>query len=186
VDGGYIIAGLSESVTNPPNIDENAYLLKTDAEGNYQWSKIFGLEWPDCAFGVEKTADGGYVLAGYTRSYGAGDFNTWLIKTDASGLKQWDTAYGGNGYDRAEGVQWTSDGGYILVGLTSSFGAYRQAWLIKLDALGRQEWNKTLGGGLDEWGLTVKQTFDGSYVLAGKSNSFGSGDFDAYLAYYKP
>jgi hypothetical protein len=185
-DGGYIVAGLSESQTVPPNVDENAYLLKIDASGNKQWSRSFGLEWPDGATGVEQTADGGYVLAGYTRSYGEGDFNAWLIKTDADGNAQWEAAYGGNSWELAKGVQQASDGGYIVVGTTTSFGAWKQAWLIKTDAVGTQEWSKTFGGDADEWGLAVQQTSDGGYILAGKTTSFGVGDLDAYLVYFKP
>ena len=185
-DLGYIVAGRSQRETTPPNIDDDACLLKTDAEGNKLWGKRYGLEYPDTGTGVEQTADGGYILSGYTRSYGAGDFNALLIKTDASGNEQWKRAYGGNGWDRGEGVQLTSDGGFILVSMSTSWGPYEQAWIVKTDSEGIEQWDKHLGGYYEEWGLSLQQTSDEGYILAGKTLSFGAGNFDAYLVYYKP
>jgi len=187
-DDGYVVAGLSQSETGsvPSNIVDDAYLLKTDADGIEEWSNRFGREYPDAGTCVELTADGGYILAGYTRSYGAGDFNGWLIKTDAEGNEQWNRPYGENTWDRFEGVQQTPDGGFILVGMSRSWGPEGQAWLVKTDSVGDEEWSKFFVGNGDDWGLSVQQTSDEGYILAGKTSSYGSGDFDAYLVYYKP
>ena len=99
------------------------WLVKTDANGNKEWNKTFGGTDPDWARSVQQTSDGGYIIAGLTESYGAGSHDFWLIKTDSNGNKEWDKTFGGIGYDEAYSVQQTSDGGYILVGSTTSYGA---------------------------------------------------------------
>jgi parallel beta-helix repeat protein len=107
--------------------------VKTNSNGNKQWDNTFGgTDW-DCAYSVQQTSDGGYILAGDTKSYGAGSYDFWLVKTDSNGNKQWDNTFGGTDCDRALPVQQTSDGGYILAGFTDSYGAGSwDAWLIKV------------------------------------------------------
>ncbi len=182
-DGGYIIAGLTEGLT--PG-DDNAYLVKTDASGAEEWSKKFGKT-PDLDGGtcVQQTTDGGYILVGYTHSYGAEDFNVWMIKTDSSGEEQWSTTFGGDAWDRADAVQQTADGGYVIAGMTRSFGAWEQVWLIKTDADGTEEWSKTFGGTGNDRALFTEQVADGGYIITGYTNSFPGGP-DVYLIYYKP
>jgi hypothetical protein len=141
-DGRYVIAGTSSDLSD---LDEDACLVKTNADGNQEWYKIFGGDDRDGGTGVQQTGDG-YVLCGYTHSFGALDFNAWLIKTDASGSRQWDQTFGGNAWDQAEAVQQTSDGGYVMAGMTRSDVPWEQAWLIKTDADGMLEWSKTFGG----------------------------------------
>ncbi|MCK5660809.1 MAG: hypothetical protein KAH86_05565, partial [Methanosarcinales archaeon] len=102
-----------------------------------QWNKTFGGAINDMVESVQSTSDGGYILAGEACSYGAGNCDVWLIKTDASGDEQWNITFGGISYDGSHSVQQTSDGGYILAGYTESYGAgSRDAWLIKTDASG--------------------------------------------------
>ncbi|MFH1321231.1 MAG: T9SS type A sorting domain-containing protein [Bacteroidota bacterium] len=169
-DGGYIIAGVTESFY--PNKD--VYVIKTDSNGAKQWSKIYGGSGDDVGMSVQQTIDGGYVVAGTTLSFGAGGDDIYLIKTDAGGDTLWTKTYGGTTEDRGFSVQQTTDGGYIITGSTSSFGAgNRDFYLIKTDASGNVLWTKTYGG--NEFGKcnTVKQTDDGGYILAGKTLSFG-------------
>lgn len=145
-------------------------LLASSAVANTfeQWSKTFGGSGNDSAFSVQQTSDGGYILAGKTQSYGAGESDAWLIKTDANGTEQWNRTFGGKGIDEASSVQQTSDGGYILAGKTYSYGnGYGGAWLIKTDKNGKEQWNKTLEG---RWAGSVQQTSDKGYALAGATS----------------
>ena len=131
------------------------------------FNKTFGGSGADYAYSVQQTTDGGYILAGYTASFGAGSIDAWLIKTDADGNKVWDKTFGGSGDDIAYAVQQTSDGGYILAGYTWLLGAWYDAWLIKTDANGNKVWDKTFGGRRSDFAYAVQQTSDGGYILAG-------------------
>ncbi len=184
-DGGYIIAGVRQ---DPTAGDDNAYLIKTKPDGTLEWERQFGsqgvrvLEAASC---VRQTADGGYILAGYTNSEGAGDFDAWLIKTDADGNEVWRRTFGGGMWDQAEAVQQTADGGYILAGMTHFKD--KDAWLVKTDPSGNKEWSKTFGSVQVDWGYAVQQRSDGGHVLVGDTLSFpeiaGTG---VYLVLYTP
>ena len=110
-DGGYIIAGTTESFGAGSS---DFYLVKTDAAGIMEWQKTFGGTSADYGYSVRQTTDGGYIIAGDTRSFGAGNGDSYLIKTDAAGIMEWDNTYGGSGIDYAYSVRQTTDGGYIL------------------------------------------------------------------------
>jgi hypothetical protein len=147
---------------------------------SWEWVKTFGGSEDDSGSSVQQTSDGGFILVGYTASFGAGD--VWLIKTDANGNKLWDRTFGGRGPDWGWSVQQTRDGGFILVGSTASFGAGEgDVWLIKTDASGNIEWDRTFGGSNRDKGYSVQQTRDGGFILVGTTASFGAGGADVWL-----
>ncbi|MEW6034698.1 MAG: hypothetical protein AB1603_07585 [Chloroflexota bacterium] len=171
-DGGYIVAGWTWG---------QAYLVKTDSMGNTEWWRDFGGSRIESAYSVQQTSDGGYILAGETESYGAGTSDMYLVQTDAQGNEEWHKTFGGTSVEIAFSVQQTTDGGYIVAGQTSSFGAYKEGYLVKTDANGNQEWSKVFGGQGDDFLYCVQQTGDGGYILVGWTQSFGRGEEDVYL-----
>ncbi|NQS98339.1 MAG: hypothetical protein HQ591_07790, partial [candidate division Zixibacteria bacterium] len=177
-DGGYIIAGYTSSY-GAGNLD--VYLIKTDASGNEIWYQTFGGSCPDYGESVQQTDDGGYVIAGYTWSYGAGYSDIYLIKTDASGNETWYQTFGGSLLDYGRSVQQTSDGGYIIAGYTYFYWPNFDVYLIKTDASGNETWYQTLGGSFPDDGYSVQQTSDGGYIIVGETESFGAGGSDVYL-----
>ncbi len=177
-DGGYIVTGRTTYIGT---FNTDILLIKIDEFGDVQWAKTYGGASADEAYSVQQTSDGGYIVAGTTISFGAGGNDILLIKTDAFGNVQWAKTYGGTAYDAAFSVQQTSDGGYIVAGVTWSFGAGGDILLIKTDASGDVQWAKTYGGtGYDE-AFSVQQTSDGGYIVAGTTNSFGAGNQDILL-----
>jgi ribosomal protein S11 len=168
-DGGYIVVGARD-----------AFLVKTDANGNIIWAKTYGGIYSDYAYSVQQTSDGGYIVTGGTYYIGAGSYDIFLIKTDANGNIIWAKTYGGTSWDYAYSVQQTSDGGYILAGVTYSFGTSYDIFLIKTDANGNIIWAKTYGGTSYDGAYSVQQTLDGGYIVAGWTYSFG-GAYDIFL-----
>jgi hypothetical protein len=165
-DGGYALAGPTYSFGMG---NGDFWLVKTDANGEVQWNKTYGgtnWEEPRCMI---KTSDGGFAIAGFTTSYGAGGRDFWLIKTDSNGNEQWNKTYGGAGNEEAYSIVQTVDGGYALLGTTLSFGAgWGDFWLVKTDSLGNVEWSKTYGEALYlEEASSIIQTVDGGFALAG-------------------
>jgi hypothetical protein len=172
--GGYIIAGYTRSYGSMSG--RNVWLIKTDLSGNQEWNNAFGGNNDDEGYSVQQTRDGGYVIAGYTKSSGAGASDVLLIKTDTSGNTEWSRTFGGTQDDEGYCVQQTTDGGYIIAGATSSFGAgSRDVWLVKTNASGIESWRRTLGGFGSDGARSVQQTSDGGYVITGWTYSYGPG-----------
>jgi len=146
------------------------------------WTKILGGAGDDVGSSVDVTTDGGYIIAGWTYSYGAGQSDVYLIKTDANGDTGWTRTFGGSDYDEAHSVQQTTDGGYIITGSTRSDGAGEgDVYLIKVDSSGNETWHKPFGGSSSDVGMEVQQTTDGGYIIAGWSYSNSAGQDDVYL-----
>ncbi len=171
-DGGYIIAGSARSFGAG---NQDAYLIKTDAVGDTLWTRTYGDTSDDVGYSVQQTADSGYVIAGATHSFGTGNYDVYLIKTDAGGDTLWTRTFGGTGDDQGNSVWQTTDGGYIITGRTGSYGAgYDDVYLVKTDASGGVLWTETYGGAGYDRGYSVQQTGDGGYVIAGIANEEGA------------
>ena len=179
-DEGYALAGNTYSFSAGNNTD--FWLIKTDSSGNELWNKTFGGPKDDFGYFVIQTSDDGYALAGITNSSGAGYEDVWFIKTDSSGNKVWDKTYGGALDDEAYFVMQTEDGGYALAGATYSSGfSVWDAWLIKTDISGNILWSQTYGGNGAGQAISMVITSDCGVVLAGSTNTFGAGAWDAWL-----
>lgn len=115
----------------------DASIIKIDSNGNTLWSRNYGGNNTDAVESVKQTTDGGYIVAGYTTSFGAGEGDSYVIKVDPFGDTLWTRIYGGSSFDDANSVQQTTDGGYIVAGYTESFGAGAQdVMLTKLNSSG--------------------------------------------------
>ena len=167
-DGGYIITGYTHSYGAG---EADVWLIKTNANGLEQWNRTFGGEWLDWGHSVQQTSDGGYIIAGRIVSEAGVPADAWLIKTDSNGNETWNSTFGTDACEYAASVQQTSDGGYVITGRTSSYGAgVIDAWLIKTDSNGTEQWNRTFGGPYYDYGYSVRQTTDGGYIIAGSTD----------------
>ncbi|MBN2620965.1 T9SS type A sorting domain-containing protein [candidate division WOR-3 bacterium] len=175
-DNCYIVAGQTFQISY------DVWLLKIDSLGDTLWTKTYGGSSDDCGNSIQQTCDGGYIIAGYTSSFGAGNYDVYLIKTDSLGDTLWTRTYGGLEGDYASSVQQTIDKGYIMAGITTSFGADgMDAYVIKTDSLGDTLWTRTYGGTGSDFCYAANLTSDKGYILAGRTNSFGAGSYDLYV-----
>lgn len=183
-DGGYIITGYTYSYGAGSS---DVWLIKTDANGNESWSKTFGGSSPEHGYSVIQTLGEGYTIVGYTKSYGAGDYDVWLINTDNNGNEVWNKTYGGTGDDRAFSVQQTVDEEYIIAGFTESFGAGNyDMWLIKTLSNGDTLWTKTIGGEELDRGRYAQQTTDKGYIVVGDTYIYEQGEYNVYIVKVNP
>lgn len=177
-DGGYVIVGGFTYAPGPPDV----WVIKTDSFGNQIWDKKIGGGNSEYGHCIRQTMDGGYIVVGYTSSFGAGQEDVYLVKLDGSGNPVWSQTFGGVNDDRGNSVRQTTDGGYIIAGNTKSSGAGQSdVYLIKTDSGGNPVWSQTFGGGNDDEGKSVRQTSDTGFIIAGTTNSYGSGNSDIYL-----
>ena len=178
-DEGFIIAGF----THLNLLSSDVWMIKTDSFGDSLWSKTFGGNEDDWAGSIQQTIDGGFILGGFTTDIVSSSRDCWLIKTDSNGDSLWTKTFGGNSDDWIRSLQQTNDGGYILSGITDSFGAGgRDAWLIRADSIGDSIWTKTYGGTEDDWVYTsVPVTADGGFIVGGGTYSYGVGSSDVWL-----
>lgn len=179
-DGGYIMAGASiAGFWGSPKLS----LIKLNNSGNVIWSKYYNPGLIDVGDGVlpdemlQKTTDGGYLFAGAWWEY-----DVYLIKTNASGDTLWTKVYGGINNDHPRSILQSSDGGYVIAGITNSFGAGNyDVYLLKTDSAGNLLWTKTYGSIGNDLASSIYQTTDDGFIIAGATNSFGTGNYDVLL-----
>jgi len=191
-DGGYIVAGYSSS--NNSDVTGNlggsdSWIVKLTSTGSIQWQKSLGGSSDDSAESIQQTSDGDYIVAGGSESndgdvtghHSSSDtMDYWIVKLTSGGAINWQKSLGGSGYDLANLIQQTSEGGYIVAGqsdskdgdVTGNHGGH-DYWIVKLASTGSIEWQKCFGGsGWDQY-TSIQQTSDGSYIVAGYSSSNG-------------
>ncbi|MGB3155804.1 MAG: hypothetical protein WBB06_14450, partial [Chitinophagaceae bacterium] len=201
-DGGYIVAGFSQSSANGdvtdvnhggPNGTYDSWIVKLDAERNITWNKLLGANGDEEATCIQQTTDGGYIVAGYSNSSANGDVTEinngnddyWVVKLDASRNIIWNRLIGGSGTDKAQSIRQTIDGSYIVAGFSNSsasgnvsgvnHGGY-DYWIVKLDGNGNMIWDRLLGGNGDEMAKQIIQGNDETIVVAGQSTSSANGN----------
>ncbi|MFH1220876.1 MAG: T9SS type A sorting domain-containing protein [Candidatus Eisenbacteria bacterium] len=189
-DGGYLIAGRTGDwgfrsyPAEPPHFD--VYLLKTDADGESLWARTYGQRAWNEALSIQATADGGYVVAGFTADLDADSLPTqvdaYLLRLDADGDTLWTATYGDTADTFGCAVRQTRDGGFIIAGETGAFERF-DIYLIRTDSNGRALWTKRFGDTEWDQAWAIDETLDGGYILFGNTftSRSGSRDYDAYL-----
>jgi hypothetical protein len=181
-DGGYIIAGYSILFSILKGNNYEFWVLKLDPSGNIAWQKSYGGKNTDQGYAIRQIKDNGYIAVGTTKSFGAGNYDYWILKLDSGGNLIWQKAYGGEKADIASSVIETADGGYLVSGTTESFGQGKQdALVMKLDASGKIMWQKVYGGKQNDTLVSVGSTGDEGYILAGSTDSCGVGKIDVLV-----
>jgi len=177
-DSGCIIAGYTDSTGNG-NYD--FLTIKTDTSGNLLWNHTYGGTQSDKAYAIAPAADG-YVIAGDTRSKGAGETDAWTVKIDFGGNLLWEKAFGGNGFDAPTCIAQASQGEFLVGGTTFSFGnGQRDFWLFTVEETGSVGWSCTVGRSGYEEAYAVLPVGTGELVMAGWTNSLGEGSYDFYF-----
>jgi len=178
-DGGLLVGAITYSFGNGWG---DIWLIRTDEDGNPQWSQAYGGTDGDYGDTILELDDGGFLVAGYTNSFGAGGYDAWLLRVDTDGNHLWNQTFGGPGNDWCFDAVECSTGGFALIGTTENYGASgRDLWLLRTDSAGVHLWNRTFGGSETEYGRSLVECDGGGFVLAGHTNSYGSGEKDAWL-----
>ena len=198
-DGGYLAVGSARS--NNMNLTVNYgkadyWIIKVDSLGELEWQASFGGSENDIASDAVQAPDGGYIVVGGAVSFDVdvignnGSEDVWVLKLDSNGNLQWSRTFGGSGNERAEAVDLTTDGNYVIAGYSESFdgdigennGDF-DYWLLKIDGSGNLLWERSFGGSLSDFGFDVKQANDGGYLMAGSTIS-NNGDVNDNNGFY--
>lgn len=185
-DGGFVMAGSSTSYGNGKS---DIWVVKCDSEGNEQWYRTFGGTKDDDGKSIIALEDGTFIVAG-TRESDSGintNMDAFLGRLGSDGSLEWENRFGSTGWDLAMDVKQTSDGNFIFAGHTSSYGSGKyDVYLVKAGPDGKKIWTRSFGGPENDRGFTVLQTFDGGYVIAGDTESYGHGNMDIWLLKTNP
>ncbi len=180
-DGGYVMVGSIDRYPDPGKTD--VYLVKTRADGEILWTRMYGGVGDDEGYSVQQTNDGGYVIVGSTTSFGAGKGDVYLIRTDPDGDTVWTGTYGGAGEDIGYSVVQADDGGFLFAGYASSFdNGEEDVYIVKVDENGRLIGTGT--SGQNHWvkAYSIIRSNDGNYVAVGSAESrYGDGSVEVWL-----
>jgi len=178
-DYGFLICGYTDGFGAGNN---DALVMKLDFDGNLLWINTYGDVFNDYGVSIKPYDDNSSIMAGYTYSGGAGAGDISLIRLDANGNIAWAKYYGGGGLDQPSDLVITADNGYIVSGTTYSFGLISgDAYIFKTDDNGFVYWSRTFGGPNLDQSFSINQTYDGKYISAGVTGSYGSGLEDVFL-----
>lgn len=179
-DGGGVVAGHTTSRSAGKTA---VWVARFDDTGKRLWDRVLRGHQADSVSAIRSTRDGGYILAGTSRSGDAKQTDGWVVKLDAGGRRQWDRVFGGKGYDGFETVVPVTGGGFLLAGYTRSRSAGRQdAWVVKIDGAGRLLWARRFGGDGNGIINAAVETDDGGYVLVGQRKAQTAGGGDGWAA----
>jgi len=187
LDGGYIVAGTSRS--NDGDVsgnhgDYDYWIVKLTNTGAISWQKTLGGSGYEDVASIQQTLDGGYIVAGYsfsndgdvTGNHGNNDY--WIVKLTNTGAISWQKTLGGSGYESAYHIRQSTDGGFLVFGVSSSNdgdltdnNGAGDSWVVKLTGTGSISWQKSLGGSLADGTYYGSETSDGGYIIAGQSQS---------------
>lgn len=176
-DGGYLVTGFTGGWSSCQQI----YIMKLNSSGDKVWEKLYGpcnstQQWQEARQSIE-LADGSFIVTGTI--YNSGTQDAFIMKLDSVGEQTWIKTYGGTGVDKAMSIVKTTDGGYAITGHTNSMGAGGDdIYLVKTDSSGNEQWHKTFGGASSDQGNSILQTEDGGFMIAGNTQSWGSGGND--------
>lgn len=165
---GYFIIGYSQSFSGG---DYDTWLLKIDNDGDTLWTKTYGTWGNDQGQEIIPTSDGNYILTGSSNSPPNSSYQAYLIKIDPDGDIIWDKYYGGSSYEIGNSVKQTPDGGYIMLGITYSYGVNGDAFLVKTNAIGDTLWTKKYGGSQLDEGIFIVVNSDSSYTFCVRDSS---------------
>lgn len=178
-DLGYMVVGEAHAFGSGSS---DIFALKLTTTGDTVWTKTYGGINSDYSYKVIQLADSGYILSGYTETYGSGIRDIYVLRINKLGDTLWAKAYGGSGIDGSNDMVQTQDGGFAIVGNTFSFGeGVSDVYVIKINASGALQWANAYGGLLNDFGNAITETSDSGFVISGSTESFGSGQRDIYI-----
>jgi hypothetical protein len=177
-DGGFVMCGATGSFGVGYS---SMYVVKTNGSGDTLWTNTYGGDRADLGYGIEVALDGGLVMIGATASFGAGEYDIYLVKTDPYGAFEWDQTYGGAMADQGFSVRPVSDGGYLIAGTTASYGSGKfDGMAIRTNPIGTVEWQRTYGGTNSDY-CYYSVTDNNAWVLIGHTFSYGAGGSDVFI-----
>lgn len=186
-DGGYIFAGSTWSFGAG---EGDFWIIKFDSFGDIEWQRTYGGEQTEYAHSIQPTSDNGYIVGGRTETFGAGGYDSWILKLSHYGDIEWQRAYGGTGdWENCAAIIEDNDGGYVFGGVTNSYGSGgRNLWIVKLDSFGEIVWQRTYGGHANEYSCSVRGSSENGYVFGGftRSNALGAGRIDLLVLKLSP